>query len=379
MSEIRLDAGRLGKIERTPQGGIRVPAALTRTGVLEYRNPDGTTRRELRHPDEVFRADSLDTLRSAPVTDGHRGWVTPENWKEFSLGHVAEGSVRKDSRLVSSDLVIQDAETLKRVDSGDLAEVSLGYRLDYDPTPGTFEGQHFDGQQRNIRYNHVALLPKGGGRAGREVGLRFDAADLIGVCDEFAPPPSNESQTMKIRFDGRDYDLANSTEVLALQATLDKARTDAADAKSALDKLQGRFDQTDVDLQKAKADLADKTRFDAAVSARVSLEGAARTILGDTFSPSGKSDREVMIAVVRSDSKEFKDEGKSDDYVRSRFDAVCEKGLRADSVSKVPAIVQALKAESESTRDDADPGFTVEQIRANSINTVRNAWNTVKA
>jgi hypothetical protein len=185
MAEKRFDAGRLGKVERTPQGGVRVPAALTRVGILTYRNPDGSTRREYRPPSEVFRADSLDTLRSAPVTEGHRAWVTPENYRSVNLGQVAEGSIRQDGQAVASKLVIQDGDALARVDSGELSEVSLGYTLDYDPTPGmTPSGERYDGVQKNIKYNHVALLPAGGGRAGRDIALRLDSADAAAVCDD---------------------------------------------------------------------------------------------------------------------------------------------------------------------------------------------------
>jgi hypothetical protein len=54
-----------------------------------YRNPDGSDRRELRLPEEVFKADSLETLRDATVIEGHPDMVNPSNWKELSRGHVS--------------------------------------------------------------------------------------------------------------------------------------------------------------------------------------------------------------------------------------------------------------------------------------------------
>jgi hypothetical protein len=186
---IRFDAGRLGKIERTPQGGARIPAALTRTGVLNYLNADGSTRRELRPPEEVFRQDSLATLRSATVTEGHAAWITPENYQTHTRGHVAESSVREDGGLVAAELVVQASDSLKRIDTRELTELSAGYTCDFDPTPGEWQGQRYDGVQRNIRYNHVALLPAGTGRAGRECGLRLDSAAAICV-DEFPALPA---------------------------------------------------------------------------------------------------------------------------------------------------------------------------------------------
>ena len=385
MSEIRLDAGRLGKIERTPQGGVRVSAALTRTGVLTYRNPDGSTRRELRPPDEVFREDSLATLRSAPVIEGHVAWITPTNYREHTLGHVADDSVRKDGATVASKLVIQDATALTRVDAGELSEVSLGYRLDYDKTPGVFEGQPYDGVQRNIRYNHVALLPSGGGRAGRDIGLRFDASDAaesVAACDDFpvSPPAQKTGDTpggtkqMKIRFDGKDYDVSTPDGVAALAKAGDDLRAELAKVRTDADKAQARADSLDTDLTKVKAEAADTKRFDAAVAARVELEGAARTVLGAQFDTKGKSDREIKISVIRADAKEFKDEGKSDDYVAARFDAVVEKGVRADSITSVIDGLGTVRKAAPAVREDADDAIDPEKSRLAMREANANAW-----
>lgn len=184
VQEIRLDAGRIGSIKRTPQGGLRVDARLTRTGVLEYRQADGTVRRELRPPDEVFRADSLDSLRGAPVTDLHPStMVRTDNYRDLAAGHVAD-DVREDSgRYVSATLVVQDARLVELIERGDRREVSLGYTCDYDPTPGDWNGEKYDGVQRSIVYNHAAIGPRDWGRAGSEVALRIDSADaVVGVC-----------------------------------------------------------------------------------------------------------------------------------------------------------------------------------------------------
>ena len=377
MAERRFDAGRLGKIERTPQGGARVPAALTRTGVLPYRNADGSTRLEFRPPSEVFRADSLATLRGAPVIRGHAAWITPDNWKQYALGHVADSSVRQDGELVAAELVIQDADTLRRLDAGEDQEISLGYSLDYDPTPGTTpDGQRYDGVQRNVRVNHVALLPPGGGRAGRDVGVRLDSAEPGLACDEFpAAPPAKTGadpeghKTMKIRFDGKEYDVTKPEEALALQHAADKATEATKAATKRADEAQAKLDLAKEEESKRK-DAADKA-FSSAVAARVALEGAARMVLGSEFDAKGKSDREVMLAAIRGDSKDFDDKDKSDDYVRSRFDSVCEKGTRADSITAVIQNVQAVKQTPAAVREDAiDPDTAAAKMRERNAN----AW-----
>lgn len=393
---IRFDAGRLGKIERTPQGGARIPAALTRTGVLNYLNADGSTRRELRPPEEVFRQDSLATLRSATVTEGHAAWITPENYQTHTRGHVAE-NVREDGSLVAAELIVQSSDSLKRIDTRELTELSAGYTCDFDPTPGEWQGQRYDGVQRNIRYNHVALLAPGAGRAGRECGLRLDSAAAICV-DEFPAAMAGNAghapesiTTMKIRFDGKEYDLASTTDLAALQGVLDKARTDALAAKDAhgeavkvAEKEKGRADGLDVELKKEREEFP--KRLDSAVAERVALETTASALLGNAFSgrrkdaagaESPKTNREIMVEVVRADSSEFSDAGKSDEYVRARFDLIREKNKRADGIGAVLETVVQLKDGVPVVREDST--FSTDEIRAESINATRDAWKTKPA
>lgn len=350
--EIRFDAGRLGKAVRTPQGGVKVPAAVTRVGILPYRTPDGKTRLEFRPPEEVFREDSLATLRMAPLTIGHVAMVTPENYSELAKGNVGE-SVRKDGDFVATDAYVNVGDALARIDAGELSEVSAGYQVDYDPTPGVWNGQRYDGVQRNIRYNHVALLPSGGGRAGRDVGLRLDSASA--VCDEFSIP--NPEKTMKIRIDGVEYE-AGSQECHAALVALE------AKAQGA-EKLQGRCDQLDADLKKATDALAvanDPARLDALVTEAVELRTKATAVLGAEYSFTksekradgadavvSKTRREIMIDVVRADSADYTGEGHSDDRVLGRFEMVCAKGVRADSVLALPGALNAAKKSASRT------------------------------
>jgi hypothetical protein len=239
-----------GGATRDRRGFLVVPAYVTRTGVLTYKRADGTVVRELRHPDEVFAPASLETLRDAPVTVGHPGggltWVDPQNASEHEVGVVHDASV--SGKYVSSRLSVRRADAIRRVDAKELVEVSCGYDADIDPTPGTYEGQAYDQQQRNITYNHVALLPAGQGRAGRDVRLRADSADAV-IVDEApadagsseasgAPAPQaaetrrdsvkeTEMSTRKVRVDGVECELPETA-----ASVLDKvvAERDAAKA-----------------------------------------------------------------------------------------------------------------------------------------------------
>lgn len=183
-----LRSGTTGARRRTASGGLVVDAHVTRTGVLTYRQPDGSVRREYRPPEEVFHPDSLATLAHATLTDDHPGKVDPGNWRRNAIGHVAgDPPPRRDGDKVATELHLQHDDAIEKAEDGDLQEASCGYDCHYDPTPGRSpEGEKYDGVQRRIRYNHVALGPPGWGRAGPDVRLRLDSNTAISGFEERA-------------------------------------------------------------------------------------------------------------------------------------------------------------------------------------------------
>lgn len=349
--------GRAGRVRRTQVGGIRVDARLTRTGVLSYLLPDGSLRRELRHPDEVFNADSLATLQSAPVTslEHHRALIDARNWKEAALGHTE--NVRSDSRYVEGELVINDGDAAAKVESGALADISCGYECKLDFTPGEFEGERYDAIQRAIRYNHVAVLPKGRGRAGTDVGIRLDSTDAF--CIEEQPDMKT------IRLDGKDYEVGSDAHLAKLDeisaaavakvtTELSKFKADAAEEKTA---LQKKLDETTANFDaaaKAKKKLEEELEEEkgekgkARVRSRLRLLQRAAKFLTDDDEEDddkkddkfdGLTDREIMVKVINADAnwKEEKFDGKSDDYVQALFDSVTKSFTRADGVDSIVA------------------------------------------
>src|ERR1700760_383647 len=121
---VRLDlgSGEFTETKTTPQGGLAVRANLTRTGVFEYRQPDGSTRREYRPPEEVFAPDSLATLAHATMTEEHPTKVTPGNWKAVSIGHVA-GVPARAGKFVQGEVHIQHGDSIDKAKRGQLREV----------------------------------------------------------------------------------------------------------------------------------------------------------------------------------------------------------------------------------------------------------------
>lgn len=187
----RIDRGNLSKPVKMSNGWLRIDGRLTRTGVFTYRNNDGTMRRELRLPEEVFKSDAMQSFALVPVTDEHPpGFLDAKNTREYARGSVA-GTLRKDGEFVAGELLVTDADLIKKLEDGAARELSCGYNCDLDEKPGvTADGLRYDAIQRNIRGNHVAVVAKG--RAGPEARVRMDGAS-VEVLDGDDDQPRDES------------------------------------------------------------------------------------------------------------------------------------------------------------------------------------------
>lgn len=380
--------GTLGKVKRTQVGGLRVPARLTRTGVLEYRMPDGSVRRELRHPDEVFAADSIATLNGAPVTDldHHRSLINTHNWREATMGHV-EAARADASKYVSADVVINDAKAVVDVENGRLHDISCGYSCRLDFTEGEFEGERYDAVQRQIRYNHVAVLPKGKGRAGTDVALRLDGKDA--VCVEANQPEEEIMDKKFIRIDGKDIEYGSEAHISHIEAAhlkdlerLDalQKRCDAAEAESdaktkELEEIEEKSKRAKGEEEEEKKLFEEKAR--ASFKRRLKLVRKTLRLLDmdeedeeKMDALDDKSDRDLMLDVIRADAgwKDFDDKGKSDDYVAALFDSVSKKFQRADGVDSVVQTAEKIK------RSDAVEDDVVSKARKARDERNRNAW-----
>lgn len=320
----RHDFGTLGKFERTPSGGVRIPAHLTRVGVFTYRKSDGSPFRELRPSDEVFKDDSLSSLAGAPVTDLHpKSMVGPSNWKNLAIGHVSEKVDQTDERFVTSHLLVQDSAAIDKIASGQRREISMGYTCRLDHTPGTFNGQEYDAVQRDIRYNHAAIGPTKWGRAGSEVQMHLDSMDntLVPVPPE---PKKQEKATMKtVRIDGRDYEVGSAEHLAKLDEMAD-ARV--AEVQAKLDEANGTIAGQDTQIEEMQASLDaanDPETIAEAVKIRADLEARARKVLGEDAVFDDMTDVEVMSeAIYKVDESHAFDEHTSEDYIRGLFTAV---------------------------------------------------------
>lgn len=172
VSVIRLDSLPLNQTYFTKEGYLLDRPILTSTGIFEYHNPDGSIRRELRLPEDVFDSESLKSYKGKPVIITHdAGLVDSENVRANQIGTILTEGYRSDND-VRAEIIIHDTDSMRECG---LKELSLGYNLDLDETPGEWNGQKYDAVQKNIRINHLALVREA--RAGEQARLNIDSRD----------------------------------------------------------------------------------------------------------------------------------------------------------------------------------------------------------
>lgn len=306
---------------RDDNGFIRDTPVLTRTGVFLYVLPDGTTRREYRPPEEVFKADSLDGFKGIPITDEHHGRITGGSSKNLVIGSVLSAG-RQDGKNLVADIVIHNIEPVLKGKK----ELSVGYEVELDETSGiTEDGEPYDVIQRNIKPNHLAIVTKG--RAGN-ARLNLDSADAVQTTEK-ENVTQNVSVTLStIRLDsGIEYQAAPEVIVEMNKLKQDKAEAEKATetAKAEADTAKAKIAELESEKELIKQDAYQSAK------ARLELEAVAKTHKVEVKADSSDVElKKAVIKAVRGDSLNL--DGRSDDYISAAFDlAVSEAAVRADS------------------------------------------------
>lgn len=351
----------------TPEGYLRVWASIARTGIQHYTDADGSIRKEFRPETEVASPESLASFAGKAITMEHPPvLLDSENTKDYQIGFTGSEIVY-DNGFVKAVMTVTDRETIDKVMRGDVREVSAGYRVNYDPTPGvTDSGEHYDGIQKEISGNHVAIVRRG--RAGPQVRLhldRLDAADPSLISIE-----ENQTMSAKVNFDGAEFEVSESVALAItkeredakmsyedmkkkydeLQAAADSMKSEmdamAEEMKGKMDSAEGRADALaeQVDSLKVELEEAKQINVDSIVEDRLALISKAKPVLDSAYEFSGKSAREVMvdaIKAVRGDSVVLDE--RSDDYVQAMFDTISEDAAgRADSTEDLRKAVASI-------------------------------------
>lgn len=350
----RYDFQKLDGYEVTPQGFLRIPVYAARTGIQIYRDSKGREIRELRPPEEVFSEQTMGSLRSCPLTNDHPSdMVTLDNAKELVCGMTADIAERVEDQFLKTYVTVYDKKTVQDIKDGKV-EVSMGYNVEMDWTPGEFNGQKYDAIQRKIVHNHIALVHRA--RGGRQVRLRLDAKDAILVDENQHTDTENGGHMPKIKLAGKEYDVAQELvdafgehmkdfeekkKVDAAEAAKVKAETDKAAAEAKVttltterDTLQAKVDSLEADKAKGEPKL-DTAALEAAVKERRRIERVAAKVLDEEAlkKTDEMSALELKKAVILADCKDAKLDAASEAYVNARFDHIADQAEASEKAN----------------------------------------------
>lgn len=374
--DYRIDRG--GRITKKidDNGYLRIDGIAAHVGILEYMEEDGRVIRELVPEETLFDPKSLASLAGAPVTLQHPPeMVTPSNYSLYSQGSVYDAPRRDGDNLDVSMSVIGN-EALHAVEYDGVSELSPGYSVDLDETPGEWNGQPYDRVQRNRFYNHLAIVDAA--RGGSVCSLRFDGAivpnneensmtqiklpggGIVEVADAATAATINaaiakqgkrldstKSQlkklvkaiSPKLKLDADEVmtesDDENKDEAVAVDVpAVEEAVTSVA---SAIDNLQAQLDElaaaagaTDSPVMEEGMDSDQEknseVKADAISKMLTIIENAKKLKPGISHLDGArvKSAREIQVEALMSARAGFNADGKSDEYIGARFDAALE-------------------------------------------------------
>lgn len=298
---LRYDTVALPKMSKTSDGFLKGKSPVTRAGVLPYMDTDGSTRYELRHPDDVFKADSINSLQMVPVTHEHPPFLlNADNIKSYQKGFTGEVCERIDNKLIVG-MTITDPAIIQLITNKQKVELSAGYKCRLIREDGVYDGQKYTHRQVDIEYNHVSLVSQG--RAGKEIAIRTDCNDTstipVAVSHNFINNPKSSDmseETENLRFD-------------AVQSKLDAQVKENELLKIKLDSAVKKSDLLEQSLNKMREELKQEksARVDDAIEARardrVQIIMTASQYLGDMDAYKAHSDRDIMIQTLKTDSK----------------------------------------------------------------------------
>lgn len=350
------------KFEITSHGFLIAEAYLTRTGVFDYYK-DNKLMRELRPEDEVFKQESLDTLKFAPITWEHpKDFVNADNIKKVDIGVVGENIVREGD-LVKCTLQIRDKDAVRYIldqhKQGKSIELSCGYEAEVEPGEGHHDKDGlYNAVQKNIKYNHLSIVNKG--RAGNKVKLKLDKKEFnmkkfrrkalthldvsaynvdlpeeaIDIVKEFSSK-LDDAENVLIE---QDKNLKETTKKRdELQAKIDEYELKVKELQKKVDTLNDPKSEV---VQKL---LEERKTFDSILE-KFKIEDSENKTLKD-----------IKIEVIKTRHTDFNAEDKSDDYLDARFDAVVELANEVKKEDNKEEFKQALnstkKVDKKSARE----------------------------
>lgn len=334
------DRATVGSIKKTQEGYLVAHSRVARTGVQDYlaselgmayssfppeRHVMVNGMRDAhvyvgRPEAEVFSKDALASLSRVPVTLNHPDVpVTADNWKDLAVGEVGD-NIMRDGEWIVVNPMIKDAKALIAAETTH-KEISMGYTAELvDAAPDS--GADFD--MVNVRFNHLALVPKG--RAGSQA--RIGDAAKWGVS-----PVTVEDNQMTVELktvilgdasvEVKASDAATVAAILKDHKTIVDAKdgeigrltAELADAQSKVltdaqiaDMVEAKV-EADKKLEAVRAKFGDEAVKDASaamidgmyrvIDKAVTVDDSARAVFGDKKVTTGDADYEARVLAAQ--------------------------------------------------------------------------------
>lgn len=336
----------VGELKETREGYLVATARVARTGVQMYYASElgdvardagfkpGDVVRVYRHPDEVFAKDSLASITRLPVTVDHPAEeVTAANWQQLAVGEVGDAYATEPEWIVVNPM-IKDAGAAKAARTTH-QEISMGYSAAIVPAR---DGLEADFEQRGIRYNHLALVPKG--RAGEmaRIGDSWGASPVQDFQPGISPTTvkegrmSDQTKTVVLGDKAAQGLTADAAAVIeAYKADMTKQLADAVAAKKKSD------EEKDEEIGKLKAEVkkakdAAVIDVDALVAARTELVGQVKA-MDASIDPKGKTDAELRKSAVLAKLGDSIVKDASDAEITGMFKALAKDAATTNPVA----------------------------------------------
>jgi len=199
---------RIGQIDKN--GFLRVKIRAAKIGVLPYLArefpelegvedfPAECRVLILRDEAALFDRDSMESLAGMPLLLAHNqlqpgttGLVEGlDGTAPLVVGSVS-GEVMRDGQYLTCQGVVTHKPTIEAIQGRDLIEISPSFKRKFRLESGTWNGREYDGVIYDIRYNHLALLPEGSGRAGGDIAIQEDQKTLSDRSEKIMSDKNN--------------------------------------------------------------------------------------------------------------------------------------------------------------------------------------------
>jgi len=355
--EFKLDSA--VTFRKTDEGFLVIPTRFSRIGIQTYGD-----KKELRLPEDVFNEDSMNSFVGKPVTFTHpKEGVDVNNWKRHEVGTILKFDKEPGDVYTTGEIIIKDKGVIEYIEKRRAknldVQMSCGYKANVEDKCGEWDGDKYDGIQRDIRGNHVAIVSQG--RAGQEVAMRLDEnnkSEVKKMKFKLDSIPGTKIGSVEMNTDSIE-DVSNAVIERDKQFRDELVKRDDAEKllKKEKDETQAKLDSEIAEKKKLEVQLADESRLDAIIAEKTKIKECADYL---KIKVDGLDKMDLKKEIIKKVFEDADLTDKSDDYVNARFDSAVdmiskEKKIKTIEVvaGKVDEKGEFVKVETQQDKYDA--------------------------